>query len=837
MKDFIHLFPKVIQENISASWNVSEKEAKYEPFPDQISEITKGIFKSLGITQLYKHQAESVRYSYSGKNIAIVTGTGSGKSLCYQIPVLDSLVSDRKKTSLMVFPTKALSVDQFNNFQKILALLNKKSSNSSEKVSIGIYDGDTPKSQRVSMRNLVNILITNPDMLHIGILPHHPVWSNFFSNLKFIIIDEIHIYKGVFGSHFTNVIRRLKRILDFYGSCPHFILTSATIGNPKQLAEKIIEEEIELIEKDHSNQNAKKFVFYNPPVTNQELGIRKSMHEETYQIASSLRSNNIQTIVFARTRNSVEHLVNRFNNREPLNKHTISGYRSGFLKSERRKIETGLKSRTLDLVISTTALELGIDIGTVEAVIIMGYPGSISRFIQQAGRAGRDKTESSLCILVASPSPLDQFFIRHPEFIKGKNPEIVLIDPNNLVLLFNHLKCAAFELPFNEGDSFGSNKWDQLSQFFSIFESLGVLYQNLGKYFWKSDQYPANIISLRSISGNPFMLVAAEDGEQSRIGEVDHQSAKKMIHPGAVYLHNGQSFLVKSLDFDKHIANLRSSDDFIFTEPVVHVSTEIKKQLIADVIGGYTKFFGEITINEKVIGFNRFNWDSREIINYQDLDMESDDLQTKGIWITFSDEIVKYLKKMNLWTNNKNNYGSNWDKTRKIIIERDHKRCQLCGLFYSPSDLHVHHKKPFRTFNSIKEANQENNLISLCTNCHRAAEMNIRMRSVLSGITYGFSQIAPLFLSCDIRDLGYTFEEKIGIENKKPGIIIYDQFPGGIGLAENLYSLTEKLFQSLKEIVEYCTCSEGCPSCIGPPGENGLGSKQGVQKLICAINL
>jgi DEAD/DEAH box helicase domain-containing protein len=836
MKDFNILFPNFIKENITSTWVNPKKEAVYTPFPKCITIKTQEIFNSLGIENLYKHQTQSINKLYSGKNVAIVTGTGSGKSLCYQIPLLDSYIRNPLNTSLLLFPTKALSSDQFSKLNQLSEAVENSNEDESHTFSVGIYDGDTPKSRRKNIRDKANILLTNPDMLHLGILPHHPTWMRFFSNLKYIVIDEMHIYKGVFGSHFTNLIRRMGRILEFYGSSPQFILTSATIGNPKSLAEKIIEKKVIVVDKDFSKQNAKYYVFYNPPISNARLGLRKSMLGETFQISKLLYSENIQTLIFGRSRNSVEILLRKIINSDLNNKHAVSAYRSGFLKDERRKIEAGLRSKELKTIISTTALELGIDIGSVEVVILMGYPGSIARFFQQAGRAGREE-ENSICIMVASASPLDQFFIRHPEFIKEKSPEQALIDPNNSFLLFNHLKCAAFELPFKKNDHFGSIEWDHTSQYLTILEEIGMLHEKNDKYFWNSDLYPANQISLRSILGNPFILINITDEETKQIGEIDQKSAKKMIYPGAIYLHNGWIYRVQSLNFETHIAALIKTKDVYLTEPTVHVSTKIEKEILSIDLDSYKKGYGEIKIEETVIGFKKLSWDTGELLGQHDLDLESDDLITKGLWLSFSEEIINKLRILKLWTNDKNNYGSNWEIIREKVIKRDKKRCQICGSTFSHTQLHVHHIKPFRSFKSLSKANRINNLISLCKRCHRLAENNIRTKSLLNGLIYGISYIAPLFLNCDIHDLGYSYDEKIGFDSKNPGVIIYDQFPGGIGLTEDLFSKTEVLLRSLKQLVEDCSCFEGCPSCVGPPGENGVGAKQGIIELLNAIDI
>ena len=831
MNDYLETFPKFIQENITFSWESEKRGATFVSFPEEIPIKIKSVYRKLGITHLYKHQADSVQQTSTGKNVVIATGTASGKSLCYQLPILDSIAQNNNNTSLLLFPTKALSADQYNNLHSQISILLKSDSDILKDLSIGMYDGDTPSSKRYTIRNKANVIITNPDMLHLGILPHHPSWEKLFSNLKFIVIDEIHTYSGVFGSHFANVIRRLKRVAQFYNASPQYILTSATIANPKNLAERIIEEKFELIDHDHSKQNEKKFVFYNPPIIDSKLGVRKSMIEETYQIARVLLNQKIQGIIFARTRKTTERLLIKFNTLVGKNHFNISAYRSGYLKSERRNIEAGLKSGEIDMVISTTALELGIDMGMVDAIILMGYPGSISRFLQQSGRAGRDGNKS-LSIMVASSSPIDQFLIRHPEFVKDKNPEKALVDPDNPFILFNHLKCAAFEIPFIQHDRFGLLKWEKLHEFLSILENVGILFHENTKYFWKSDQYPANKISLRSIFGYPFTLLIYKNGENIKIGEVDQRSAKKMIHPGAIYLHNGQTFIINTLDIENNLAQLSEFNDYYYTEPIIKVETSIESQLSFENFESYSKGFGKIRIVENVIGFKKIVWDTNEVIGYEELEMGSDELQTKGLWVTFSNKIISHLKNLNLWTNAINDYGSNWKEIREKIIIRDKNICQFCRKSYSSGELHVHHKIPFRIFLSKEIANQPENLVSLCPTCHRIAEKNVKMRSVLSGLGYAFSHIAPIFLLCDRHDLGYTFDDRIGINGQNPGIIVYDQFPGGIGLAENLFSSVEDVFFHLKDIIEQCLCTDGCPSCVGPPGENGIGAKKGILELI-----
>jgi len=407
-------FPDYLKNNIVASWVELEKPAKFDEFSINRSEEIQELLAHIGIQQLYKHQAQSIQAIQAGKNVIISTGTASGKSLCYQLPIISSILEDFESTSLLLFPTKALTSDQMKGFQDLITYVN---SHFTKKIGLGIYDGDTTSSRKTTIRNNSRIIFSNPDMLHIGILPHHTLWQSFFARLKYVVIDEAHVYSGVFGSHFVNLLRRLKRIAAFYKSEPQFILSSATVSNPKRLAQTLIEDDVTVFDEDHSPKGRRIFAFYNPPIVNEELGIRKSMFNESIEISKHLLSKKLQTISFVRSRLSVEMLMHKIQNIVGESKYTIAPYRSGYTKSDRRRIENGLKEKKIDLVIATTALELGIDMGMVDGILLNGYPGSITRFIQQAGRAGR-KNNKSYCLLVASALPIDQYIINHPDFIR-----------------------------------------------------------------------------------------------------------------------------------------------------------------------------------------------------------------------------------------------------------------------------------------------------------------------------------------------------------------------------------------------------------------------------------
>ncbi|MFQ5631616.1 MAG: DEAD/DEAH box helicase, partial [bacterium] len=450
--DKLRTDPKFMR-NVTYWKDEPAREARFDAFPQNMSPVLQKALEARGIRKLFTHQAQAVEQILSGENVIIVTPTASGKTLCYNIPIINKMLDDPEARALYLFPTKALSQDQMHEIHDLVTEMG---------VDLKVYtfDGDTPQSARKAIRSAGHIVVTNPDMLHQGILPHHTLWIKLFENLKYIVVDEIHHYRGVFGSHLANVVRRLHRICKFYGSNPQFICSSATIANPQELAEKITGAKVKVIDDNGAPRGEKHFIFYNPPVVNFELGIRASSVRESQRIAQHFLTEGVQTIVFARSRVRVELLSKYLQEKVRDNlklKNRIKGYRGGYLPNERRTIEKGLRSGEILGVISTNALELGIDIGELHACVMSGYPGTIASTWQQAGRAGR-KIETSIAVLVATSGPLDQYIINHPEFFTDKSPEAAIVDPNNLLIMVSHIKCAAFELPFVDGEKFGTGE-------------------------------------------------------------------------------------------------------------------------------------------------------------------------------------------------------------------------------------------------------------------------------------------------------------------------------------------------------------------------------------------
>jgi DEAD/DEAH box helicase domain-containing protein len=835
---------KTVAENIVTWEHIPARAAQFAPLPEEIDVQMRTALEKRGIRQLYSHQAEAWNEVNRGKHVVIATGTASGKTLGYNLPVIQTLLQQPQARAMYLYPTKALAQDQYD---EILSLLGGMQGMETP-IGPGVYDGDTSTGTRATIRSRARLVISNPDMLHTGILPHHTGWANFLRGLKFVVVDEMHTYRGVFGSHVANVIRRLKRICRFYGAFPQFIMTSATIANPAELAGKLIEEPVQVIDRDGAMRGEKNFLIYNPPIVNPELGIRASLLKESVRIASDLHKFQIQTVVFGRTRRSIEkaliYLREEANQSSPGSKNSeqIRGYRSGYLPNQRREIEQGLRQGEVRLVVATNALELGIDIGQLEASVMAGYPGTIASTWQQAGRAGRGE-ETSLAILVVSANPLDQYLARYPEYFFRRSPEQALINPDNLLILLGHLRCAAFELPFQTGDHFGNINPEALADLLSFLQEEQVLHRSGERYFWMADAYPAQAISLRSASPDAILLHTSEstiESERSRlIGKVDLASSYWMIHPGAIYLHEGQTFLVETLDLEHQTATLTPFNGDYYTDPQRAETVQVLETVLKSEAPGCQIAHGEVLVTSQVVGYKKIRWFTQENIGYADLEMPTSELHTSGYWIMLTEETVHSLQEQGLWTNAPNDYGPQWNKLRELVRQRDGYRCQMCGTLENERAHDVHHKTPFRSFTSAEQANQLSNLVTLCHTCHHKAETAVRMRSGLAGLVFTLGNLAPLFLMCDPGDLGMHSDPQAQFdplaEKPTPGIVIFDLIPAGIGLSQRLFEIHENLIQHAWELVRTCPCLDGCPSCVGPGGENGYGGKVETLALLEAL--
>ncbi|MGB8001767.1 MAG: DEAD/DEAH box helicase [Anaerobacillus sp.] len=623
------------RSNIVTWKTIEPKEAKTTPFPDGLQPELKQALENRGIQELYTHQATAYEEVTRGHSFVAVTPTASGKTLCYNLPVLDTILKNPSSRALYLFPTKALAQDQKSEINELI-----------DEMEVDLkgytYDGDTSPTIRQIVRKAGHIVMTNPDMLHSAILPHHTKWVSLFENLKVIVIDELHTYRGVFGSHVANVIRRLKRICQFYGSNPIFICTSATIANPKELAQELTGEPITLINNNGAPTGRKHFVLYNPPVVNQALNIRRSATLEARNIAVELLRNNIQTIVFARSRVRVEILLTYLQQLEQreLGPKSIMGYRGGYLPKQRREIEQGLRNGNIKGVVSTNALELGVDIGQLQACVLTGYPGTIASTWQQAGRAGRRQDES-VVFVVASSSPLDQYMITHPDYFFERNPEEARVNPNNLIILVDHVKCAAYELPFKQGDTFGGEDVDDVLEFLTEEQ---LLHHRADRWFWMNDAFPAHNVSLRSASQENVVIIDQTTASDVKvIGEMDRFSAMTLLHEEAIYLHQGVQFQVELLDYEEKKAWVREVDVDYYTDANLAVQLKVLEEDKHEPLPHTTATYGEVMVNAMATIFKKIKFETHENIGSGPIHLPEEELHTNACWFDFPESFVQTM--------------------------------------------------------------------------------------------------------------------------------------------------------------------------------------------------
>jgi DEAD/DEAH box helicase domain-containing protein len=619
---------------IAALRRIPARAARLCPIPEGVGAPLTAVLRRRGIEQLYTHQADAWAAVTAGRNVVVVTPTASGKTLCYNLPVLQHLLENPAGRALYLFPTKALAEDQLHEFN---SLVNDLGSD----LRAFTYDGDTPQDARRAIRERANVVFSNPDMLHTGILPHHTRWAKLFDNLRYVVLDELHTCRGVFGSHVANVLRRLKRICAFYGSKPQFICCSATIANPADLASVLIEKPVDTIDRNGAPSGEKYVVFYNPPVVNRQLGIRRSYLHEARDIARGFIERGQQTLVFANHRLATEVLVTYLKNafeRGPVPAVSVRGYRGGYLPKERRAIEHGLREGAIQAVVATNALELGIDIGSLDVVVMAGYPGSIASTWQRAGRAGR-RQGLSAAVLVASSAPLDQYIVEHPDYFFDRSPEHAYINPDNLEILVNHLKCAAFELPIRADERFGSHPARDLCKFL---EEIGLLHRAGDAWHWTSESYPADAVSLRKVTSDNFVVIDVT-GEPKVIAEVDFPSALTTLHEKAIYLHEARQYHVERFDYEERKAYVRSVDCDYFTDAIDYTRVRIIDTFASEPCGLGRRAHGEVRLNRQIVGFKKVKFYTLENVGAGKLSMPEQEMQTSSFWLSFPQALLAQL--------------------------------------------------------------------------------------------------------------------------------------------------------------------------------------------------
>ena len=804
--------------------------AQHAPFPVALDDRLVRALASRGVSQLYVHQAETIEHALAGRNVVVTTPTASGKTLGYNAPVLHAVLQDPSSRALYLFPTKALAQDQLAELQTMCETL---AAGSGEQIGVFTYDGDTPQDARRAIRGRAHLVLSNPDMVHSGILPHHPRWAKLFENLRYVIIDELHAYRGVFGSHLCNVLRRLRRICRHYGSSPVFLCSSATIANPRELAERLTEQPFELVDRSGAPRGEKVFVFVNPPVVNHQLGIRRSYLSETRRIACEFLERNLQLIVFAQSRLATEilttYLKDDFED-VPGAPERIRGYRGGYLPLRRREIEKGLREGIVRAVVSTNALELGIDIGALDVSVMAGYPGTIAATWQRAGRAGR-RASRSAAVMVASSAPIDQFVVRNPSYFFDASPERALVDPDNLHILVDHIKCAAFELPFSTTETFGRHN---LQEILGVLAEQRLVHRSAcgpredressstarasaggdpragndagcdldgrdaeAQWTWTNESYPADAVSLRSVSSDNFVVVDTT-GETRVIGETGFTSGPGTLHPKAIYIVEGRLYQVERLDFEGRKAFVRQIDCDYYTTAITHTRVTILDTFESgsdDTSGGareariereasasgnlearspgrlrdeegetsletheardaVTARFshGEVHVVSRVVGFKKIKFYTNENVGSGELDLPEQQMHTTSYWLTVPASVMMLLP-------------------------------------YASADR----------------------------------------RDGIVGLAFAMKQVAQLVLMCDSHDVGLSIETA---ESAESTIFIYDNYPGGIGFSEPLYRVRRDLLAATQRLIIGCECENGCPGCVGPVGDTGPLAKVAALRIL-----
>jgi len=721
-----------------------------------------------GIRDLYSHQARAFELASAGKHVVVATPTASGKSLCYNLPILQALAADPTATALYLFPTKALSRDQEEALRGVMR---------DADLSVGAitYDGDTPNDARRAARQRAGVLLTNPDMLHAGIMPHHTGWARLFSNLKYIVVDELHTYRGVFGSHLANVMRRLLRIARFHGSSPTFLFASATIGNPREHASRICGEPVELIDESGAPTGPRQVVVYNPPVINAELGMRQSYIKTAVRLTQDLVRAGVPTLVFGNSRNGVEVMLKYLRDRlarDQIDPSAIHAYRGGYLPKTRRRIEAALREGEIRCVVATNALELGIDIGALDAVVCAGYPGTMAGLWQRFGRAGR-RRDLSLAVLVASSNPVDQFMARHPRQLISAPIEHARIDPDNIEILIQHLKCAAFELPFEPDDVYGDVPDDALREALDYLADNGVVHPTTTPagsiYHWASDSYPANNVSLRSASWDNFVIIDL-DGDRT-IAEMDWRSTHTMLHEQAIYQHEGGQYQVERLDFDNHKAFVRHVKPDYYTTAMTHSKVTVLEQdqgatlELSEVL--LDAGLGDVSVIEKVVGYKKIKFHTHENVGYGEVHLPEMQKHTTAFWLTFPEDFVQ-----------------SQPEPRAVVVDA------LRGLSKA---MHV----------------------------VAAVGLMIDPRDLGRALGSRSEDEGP-----PSKGQGPGFD---------PTIFLYDTVAGGIGLASRMFDEREELLRRARYLIESCECTEGCPGCIGPDASSDEDLEAARKQLVLGL--
>jgi len=746
-------------DRITAQVVIPEQLGRYADLPPGLEPRLASAVAARGIARLYSHQAAAWESVTSGRHTVVVTPTASGKTLCYNLPVLQAVLQ-RGSRALYLFPTKALAQDQVAELLEL-----------NEAGGLGVraytFDGDTPGDARAAVRTKGDVVVSNPDMLHVGVLPHHTKWAQFFESLEYVVIDEVHTYRGVFGSHLANVLRRLRRVCQFYGSSPTFVMSSATIANPAELAEQLIGAPVHAITDNGAPAGRKHLLLWNPPVVNADLGLRASARSQTTLVTKEAIRRGLQSIVFANTRLQVEVLTKYLKDTfdaDPRRPARVHAYRGGYLPTQRRATETALRRGELDCVVSTSALELGVDIGALDVAVLNGYPGTVAATWQRLGRAGR-RNQTALGVLIGSSEPLDQFIVRNPQFFLDASPEHARIAPDQLLILLDHVRCAAFELPFRDGETFGGEDLPTLLHYLA---EQGLLHHEGGQWHWMADSYPANAVSLRSVAEGNFTVIDVTDGRRDVIAEVDYSAAALTLYEGAIYLVQAQPWQVERLDWEGRKAFVTQTDADYFTDAIDY--TRLKVLDVVDSARGpaAATAHGDVHLVRRVPGYKKIRYYTHENVGYGFIHLPDHEMHTTAAW---------------------------WQADPEALAAAIPDRWQALDGFLGAAHA-MHHVAALLMMSergdlgrSVGDTDPETGSWS--------ATIDVEGRG--NAQTFAGDAIDPGAL--------HTF---------CPTVYLYDNYPGGVGLSAPLYDLRETVVAQAGSLIASCGCSFGCPACVGP---------------------
>ena len=760
--------------------------ARTAPWPEGVHPAVIRAFRRRGVELPWTHQAEATQAALAGRDVVVVTPTASGKSLCFIAPILTRCLQDPDARAILVFPTKALALDQAQAIHAIAQLAREEAGPGAPEIPVSTFDGDTPADVRRFVREKCRIVVTNPDMLHAAVLPHHARWATLFQGLSHVVLDELHAYKGVFGSHVSNVLRRLRRLAEFHGSSPAFITCSATIANPAEHAGALIGRDPALVGDDGAPRGERHVVLYNPPLLDPSSGWRQSALEASRRLTLLSLQGGFQTIVFATSRLDVELLTRYLKDdlrRMGKDDGLVEAYRGGHLPLQRRRTQERLREGSLRAVVATNALELGLDIGALDVAILAGWPGSIASAWQQMGRAGR-RGRSSLCVLVARSAAIDQHVVTHPEHLLGASPEHARINGDNLLVLADHVKCAAFELPFRRGERFGGLDANETADLLTVFAEDGVLHEEGGAFHWTQETHPAEAVSLRSVSSDNFVVVDTSCAPPRVIAEVDFPSAPTTIHEKAIHWVAGKQFQVDRLDHEGRKAYVTPVDCDYYTDAIsfrtVSVLDVAESRDAGEPGASATVRHGEVRICDKAIGFKKVKLRTSENLGYGDIALPEHELHSTAHWFTIDAPALSRLASAGI--------------SRREIVE---------GMTGAAHVLHA--------MGCILASCEPRDLGTAIGDARGSGDSAAWAAG--AGLRGGMEIRAGARRAARDDDQDALLQS---LDRFEPTLFLHDTVPGGVGLAPLLFERHEQLVTMGLQALRRCACDEGCPSCVGP---------------------